>query len=257
MRNTSLIKSKINLITAVIFILTSCNVNCTSITQQTAIIRDIRDDFLEPSSYFILGRLSQAVYSVNKTFYKPITESLFTFQCDENCTGDDNNDDILNVDEKYDSSSVKIIDWIDRGSTEVLIMTLREKHDISHHNQNETNKTMLIVTFRGTEEIQDWIVNLNSSQVLFGSPHHMRGIPKDMIIPESTLNGQTQSFPSASTMHGSSLPILTHAGFNQVFRLYDEIVSHIQPILKNMDTIYVTGHSLGVSIMLNNEFIPL
>lgn len=114
-------------------------------------------------------------------------------------------------------SQYQLIGWIDQVSTEVLIVESDSK---------------LIVVFRGTEETADWILNLDDEQVPFGPTNHT--VPYDMYEPN------TQGEPT-------ELSVLAHRGFNQAFKVYDQVLSKIQPLLdgKNNTVLHVTGHSLG------------
>lgn len=166
------------------------------------IVPDIRNEFPSPERVKEMATLSALVYSINST------EAVSS----------------IIPDDQY-----KVLKWIDEGSTEVLITQKRD----------ENNKE-LTVTFRGSEEIQDWIVNANFLKVPFGSP--LYSIPIDnMYMPQ----------PDNIANDPKVEPILVHRGFNDVFLVYKEILDYLKTEQEKeenssfVSTLYVAGHSLG------------
>lgn len=182
-------------LTSKLIILCSFTVKLISVSSNA--VKDIRDEFLDPIATLELAKLSQAVYDTNETYFEPIP------------------------------SQYEIIGWIDEGSTEVLIAQGTQ--------QTSPISSMVpggnaFVIFRGTEEIVDWIVNLQSEMVPIGFPEHV--LPFNMIFPSSQ-----QGAPD------EQVPILVHKGFNQVFRIYEKILEFLDTF--NYENVFVTGHSLG------------
>jgi len=168
-------------------------------------IVDIRDYFVSPILAQELGQLSRLVYQL-------VTNNAATFE--------------NNIPSYY-----KQIGWIDSGSTEVLVV---EKCDDS---VGFVPKGTLIVTFRGTEEPEDWIVDADQVKVPFGFPDHSKGIPI-MYIPLGE-----------GKLEATSVEV--HRGFNGMFRIYNDLVALLHPAANNYTNslntraVYVTGHSLG------------
>jgi len=158
-------------------------------------IPDIRDEFMNHTIALELAKLSRAVYSTNATYFDSIP------------------------------SKYKVIGWIDEGSTEVLIIQVKQ----NSFEQPEI-KADITVVFRGTEETTDWIVNVQTEMVPFGFPDHIVSV--DMPFP--SINDQSKD---------KKVPILVHKGFNQVFRIYEQILEYLSPL--SYETLSVTGHSLG------------
>jgi len=112
------------------------------------------------------------------------------------------------------------IGWIDEGSTEVLVVTTSEG----------TDDDKVIVIFRGTEEIEDWIANVDIEQVPYGPPNRA---PIDFEMYRATSSSEVEP-----------MPILVHRGFSNSLKLYDRVLQLLSSS-KMEPKLYVTGHSLG------------
>ena len=164
----------------------------------SASIADIRNEFPTQERVLELAYLSRHVYSINSTETVPLSGDTITLN----------------------ETNYTVITWIDRGSTEVLMTSTTSNHDV-------------IVTFRGTEEISDWITNLQFNQVpLFPNAANISTNLYHMLLPPTSDNNNNE------------VPIQAHQGFHQVYELYQDILQSIRPHVKGR-RVYVTGHSLG------------
>jgi hypothetical protein len=165
-------------------------------------IQNIQDDFLDASRAYEMGFLSKMVYSL-------VTTNQTTFG------------------ENIPEEIYETMGWIDKGGTEAWI----GRKLSSPGSYSYVPSGGIIVAFRGTEEIADWINNIDQGQVPYGSPNH-------------TLDDTMyQPAPDGST---EELAILAHRGFNRMFRIYNQILDFVTPLLnENRNNLYVTGHSLG------------
>ncbi len=162
-----------------------------------ASITDIRNEFPTQERVLELAYLSRHVYSINSTETVPVPGDNITLN----------------------ETNYTVISWIDRDSTEVLMTSTTSNNDV-------------IVTFRGTEEITDWVVNLQFNQVpLFPNAANLSTNLYHMLLPPTGDNDNV-------------VPIQAHQGFHQVYALYQDILKLIRPHVKGR-RVYVTGHSLG------------
>lgn len=182
----------------------------TASTTKAAATADIRDEYVDPCIASEAAFLSKIVYKLDGAFEDPsILESNIPPS-------------------KYLNSS-----WMDVGSTEYLVSRKAATAVVDDKgNTIGIPPGSGIVTFRGSEEIEDWIVNVDQYKVPFG--------PEGRTIDYSMyqLSEDESDFVEQS--------ISVHRGFNGVFRVYDNIVAKLADLeLDDNAALYVNGHSLG------------
>ena len=153
-----------------------------------ALVRDIRNEYLDVEYALEMCTLSDLVYSLNANNVNDAVPSKYS-----------------------------VLSWIDDGPVEALVVNSTEK---------------FIVAFRGSEEPQDFIVNVDIAQTNFG-PEDDKISPGGMRYVDATGNLAVD-------------PIQVHRGFNTFF---DSAFEQVLQVIKaySPKVIHMTGHSLGAA----------